>query len=956
MSLPAISLTILRRFDCAQGIIASLRETLVGRVLLLPAELSAAEREEIADLLALFLDLPVHIAARPDDAPRDRLCLIMDPVDHEPERVALSMLLGVRRRIAGKRRLDLPADLSLLKEVIVECIGRHHSGTRLQSVASWAGQIADSPSLALRFASAVIGRHISDPEAPDAVLFAAGLASTVGWLLRGIDIRVAHWVLALALPTKYPELLVSTEAAILGQDAALLRAFEAGVVEGLAEEPDDILDLRRPLRLLGHLDEAPLDIDFAVVARELHACLIPELYGVVERFLSSAPKRLGLVGPDRPRIFVGRADVLKRLSVLLEPANEVRTTVLYGVDGSGRRPVASALCELFAPTLEPIWITFLSGPEAGWIPVANALGLDLRELSYGIEPDRVPRWVRRIHDLLRRRPCLLVVTEVDAIPEEELPGWLPSGPGECAVLVVSKSAQRALQRERDAIAVVLPPLALAQARELLASKAPTSAEAIERGEADGLLRKLDGNVRALVTAGSLLTSKSLAEVEALVVDGEASIRGIVQSAIEALDPEETRLAQALAVCAPAGSLRELPLKISGANEASLERLGDKALVVTTRGKVRLHGLARLEVERELGVEDRSRLEKAHARAAQEIFHFAAAHHDQDAEDGVHDDALFVLVRLTTHCRSGDGSSVSLLVRLAANLREYPRGDHAERLEQVIAGYRAALGVSVNSVTPQARARAQNGLGIALLALPTGDQVENCREAIEAYRAALTVFTREDYPRLWATVQSNLGNALRQLPTGDRVENRRQAIESFHAALTVRTREAYPDEWAGTQVNLGIALATLITGDEKENSRQAVEALRSAAEVRTRESDPHGWARIQRFLGIILTRLATGDRAENLRQAVDACRAALTVHTLEAFPREWARTKSTLGWALTELTTGDRAQNLRDAIDAYRAALNVNTEDAFPHAHASVQRNLDAALRDLDALEPPSIPS
>lgn len=100
----------------------------------------------------------------------------MDPVDHEPERVALSMLLGVRRRVSGKRRLDLPADLSLFKEVIVQCIGRHHSGTRLQSVAGWADQIADSPSLALRFASAVIGRHISDPAASDTVLFAAGLA------------------------------------------------------------------------------------------------------------------------------------------------------------------------------------------------------------------------------------------------------------------------------------------------------------------------------------------------------------------------------------------------------------------------------------------------------------------------------------------------------------------------------------------------------------------------------------------------------------------------------------------------------------------------------------------------------------------------------------------------------------------------------------------------------------
>ncbi len=954
--LPAIRPAILRQFDCAPNITAGLRDALIGRTLSLPAELPAAEREEIVDLLALFLDLPVQIAARPEDAKREHLAVITGVIDHDPERVPLSALLCVRRRVSGARRLDLPAELSLLRDVVVECLGRRYSGARLQSVAAWAGQVSDSPSLALRFASAALGRHISDPEAPDTELFASGLAATIGWLLRGVDVRVAHWTLARALPAKHPERLVSTEAAILGEDAALLRAFEAGLIEALAEEPDDVLDLRRPLHLLGHIDEAPLDVDFALVAKELHGQLVPEVYVVIERHLRSAPKRLGLEGPERPRAFVGRAEVLKRLVALFEPANEVRTTVLYGVDGSGRSAVASALCELFAPSLEPIWITFAGGPEAGWIPVANALGLDLSELSYGVEPERVPRWVRRIHDLLRLRPCLVVVTDVEAIAEDELPGWLPSGPGECAVLVLSKSAQRILQRERDAIALVLRPLAIGQARELLASKAPKMVEAIEGGEADELLHKLDGNPRAIVTVAALLGSKSLAEVETLVGGGEASISGLVRSAVEALDPEETRLAWALAMCAPAGSAKGLPLQIADVNEGVLARLEDKALVVTTQGKVRLHGLARIEVQREIRKEERKTLEEAHARSAARMFMKALGGHEQEAEDQIYDDALFALDQMTERCRSGDSSLVKVLIQLAQRLQEYPRGNHADRLARVIAGCRAALAVKTSDVTPQTQARAQSILGLALKKLPTGSRAENLSGAIEAFRAALTVWTRESYPHEWVTTLNNLGNALRLLPTGDRAENLQLATEAFHFALSVCSREVHPRLWAMTQHNLGIALAALLTKDREEPLRQAIEAFRAASEVTPREAYPYGWALNQSNLGNVLAELPGGDRAENLRQAIDAYQAALTVHTLEAFPRDWARTKSNLGAAISQLPTGDRAQNLRDAIAAHRAALTIYTKAAFPRDHTYVQRRMDDALDALDDLEPQEKPS
>ncbi|MFS8068535.1 MAG: hypothetical protein ACMG6S_19420, partial [Byssovorax sp.] len=875
---------------------------------------------------------------------------ITEAIDQEPERVPLSALLCVRRRVSGTRRLDLPADLSLLRDVVIECLGRRYSGARLQSLAAWAGQVSDSPSLALRFASAALGRHISDPEAPDTELFAAGLAATIGWLLRGVDVRVAHWALARALPAKHPERLVSTEAAILGEDAALLRAFKAGLIEGLVEEPDDTLDLRRPLHLLGHLDEAPLDVDFALVAREMRAELVPEVYVVIERYLRSAPKRLGLEGPERPRAFVGRAEILRRLVALFEPSNEVRTTVLYGVDGSGRSAVASALCELFAPTLEPIWVTFAGGAEAGWIPVANALGLDLRELSYGVEPERAPRWVRRIHDLLRLRPCIVVVTDVESIAEDELPGWLPSGPGECAVLVLSKSAQRPLQRERDAIAIVLRPLAISQARELLASKASGMVEAIERGDGDELLHKLDGNPRAIVTAASLLGLKSLGEVEALVVGGEASISGLVRSAVEALAPEETRLARALAACAPAGSPKELPLRIANVKEGVLARLQDKALVVTTQGKVRLHGLARIEVQRELADEEQARLEEAHAQATEDMFGQALDRHDSESEDQIYDDALFALEQMTERCRNGDGSVGELLIHLAKQLRAYPRGNHADRLGQVIEGCRVALAVETSNITPPTQASAQTLLGIALTQLPTGDRTANISCAIEAFRSALTVWTREAYPQEWSRVMNNLGVALHNTTTVDRAKNVQLAVNSYHACLTVRTRELYPSEWATTQNNLGIAFANLSTGNRDENLHRAIEAFRTASEVQTFDAHPYEWARNQNNLGRALTELSNGDRAENLRRALDAYQAALNIHTLEAFPRDWARTKSNMGETLQQLPNGDRAQNLRDAIAAYRAALTVYTKGAFPHDHAHVQHNMDEALRALEVLD------
>ena len=62
---------------------------------------------------------------------------------------------------------------------------------------------------------------------------------------------------------------------------------------------------------------------------------------------------------------------------------------------------------------------------------------------------------RRVFDALR---VLILVDNVDKIPETSLPRWLPSGRGRCTVLVFSRSSQAPLQQSNDALVLTLAPM------------------------------------------------------------------------------------------------------------------------------------------------------------------------------------------------------------------------------------------------------------------------------------------------------------------------------------------------------------------------------------------------------------------------------------------------------------------------------------------------------------------
>lgn len=971
MNLPAYRLADLRDATAREGLTAGLRALLLSEVLLLPAQLPAFEREAIAELLATCLDLPVRPIASLEALAAlkaekvdlaNHLIVVLAPAPKEPARVPDAVLLAVRAALPGQRRLNLPQEVRSIRNLVLDAIGRSAPSPEIRRLAAWAGPSTDSPEAAIRFIAGALAHLLARPEATPEALYAEGLAAVIAWHLQGLDPRVVQWVLAHAaqpppedtrrlLPE--PRRLVGTEAAILGREAALLRAFEAGLVHLLPDDAKGPLDLRRPLEILGRLDGAPIEVTLLAVARALRPYLDPESALLLDRLTAPPPPPLGIGGPVRRRPLIGRSLDLERLLAAFEPAREIRSAVVYGVEGIGKHHLAAAVSAAIGSRLETIGLSFVSGPAIGWQRIANALRVEVDADPEGraLTPEGIPRWVRRTHDRLRERPFLLVVDSVDEVPEEDLPRWLPSGEGTGAVLVLSRTSQRALQRDHDAITVALRALGHAEAQRLLAAWAPAHAKAIDQGEAEALLRRLDGHPGAIVQAATLLEKMSFAEALAEVGSKADPVRGALETALASLGEKERDVIRALAGCAPEGSPEALPLRMAGVGPEALERLGERAIVRTSGGVVQLLGFVRLVVEGMLG-EDRNKLEFDHATFAAEMLRGAQEDENIGAEDAIYRDSLLALARLRERCLRGEAAVAPVLRRMAISLRSYPRGSPGERLEEVIAAFRVLLTIWTRETTPEDWARTQNSLGIAFCSLPIGDLRENHRKAIEAQRAALTVYTKQRFPQEWARTQDLLGSGLSRSPSPEGEAHLLQAIEAYRSALTVFTQTDFPHDWARVQNNLANSLADLRSDEPAENLQQAIKAYQAAAAILTEETDPHAWAQIQHNLGLALTQLPASDPSENLRQALDAYRAALRVRTKEVFPRDWAQTQCNLAYALATLPSGDRADNLRQVIDAYRAALTVFTEAEYPHHWKGTRAALDASLQAFEALRPP----
>ena len=281
---------------------------------------------------------------------------------------------------------------------------------------------------------------------------------------------------------------------------------------------------------------------------------------------------------------------------------------------------------------------------------------------------------------------------------------------------------------------------------------------------------------------------------------------------------------------------------------------------------------------------------------------------------------------------------------------------AEKLEEAVAAYYAALEEQTRERTPFAWASLQNNLGNALGALGARESgTGRLQEAVNAYHAALEEWTREKAPHQWAGIQHNIGLALWRISERDSgVEKLEEAVASYHAALKEWTRERVPLRWAQIQNNLGNALSTLGTRESGiELLEEAVAAYRAALEERTLERVPLEWAETQNNLGTALRTLGVRESGTaRFVEAIAAYRAALEEGTRERVPLAWAQTQNNLGMALAMLgdrETGGTARFV-EAVAAYSAALEEWPREQFPLQWARAQHNLGDALLNLGARE------
>jgi tetratricopeptide (TPR) repeat protein len=925
--------------------------------------LGRQELEEVVDALTLLLGLPVYIFAEGEGMEEmvgqgsGGILVLPAPLDDPPDPVRNSIVVCVREHTVDDISLGLPPELMLLRDAIIECLTRQLHQTRLSAIPGWVASVADTPATAMRFVDGVQMRHLLEPEADDATLFCAGLAAVVGWMLQPVDASVAQWVLAMAAAPAEPERLVSSEAALLGKNQALRKAFDAGLIYQLPPQEGGSPELRRPLGAISWLGTAPGAPPLAQFVTHLASNVQPAVRQLVTRLARPPVRGLGLSGPLPPSPFVGRADLLERLSTLLEPSDRVRTCVLYGVGGSGRTATASALAYMLEHRLEAVWVHFGEGPEAGWMRVAIALGIDTNR-PRGDKAD-IPSWVQAVHEQLQQGTYLIIVDAIESVPEWELPGWLPRGAGRSAVLVISRTAQHALQRSHEAIAVQMPPLSMDEARQLLLHKAPDLQQEIARGEADRFIERLGRQPGPLVLSASLMGAGGPAAImERLAGSGDGGqgvVPRVVRDVLDSLRGQDRQVLLALAICSPVGSPYELLLRVGGVNEgeeAVVERLADRGLVLRDARTIRLHGLARGGAERMLDEDQEAKrnLVLRHAEVTEDLVVLADETNDATTRADMYSDLVLAVKRTTALCAAGYAAAFESCVDAAVELSRFPFASRAENLHGAIEAFRAALKVRTREEFPESWALAQSNLGSALTQVPTGNRAENLRQAIEAFRAVLMVYTAEEFPQRWAATQVNIGTALADLPIGDRTENLRQATDAFRYALSVYTYADYPENWAAVQNHLGGVLLQLPLGDRTENMRQAIDAFRNALHIFSRDTHPEEWASIQSNLGAALSQIPLGDRAENLRQAILAYRSALSVYSYEYFPEEWAKTQTRLGSALMDLPAGDPQERMRQAIEAFRAALAVYTKTDHPFDWAMTQNRLGSALSELPATD------
>jgi hypothetical protein len=438
----------LRRLAHGDELAHQLTDRLRGSVIEVPAELGRTEFDEVVELCVLFLEL--QFVGEPDANARRRVGLFVhaDTEREWVERIPGSVVIVRRGERAAPRALDVPIALTLLRDLVVDAVGRldERDGV-FGEAARCATEYTDTPATALRLMQGMLDRPQHGDDDAEARL-ARGLAGVIGWLLEGCPRRVARVAAALMLEGALGwRASGRLEAQIDGHDLDLARELAAGVRCGVVEsvgEGEVYLHgvfLRRPL-------QACRDgrVEAAVVHRVAEFLRLRQGIGVEVVPLPTPPRlpREAFAGSGD---FGPESEDAKRARELLEDVRDSLTLILIG---STREVVRVVNRALFSGEYDPAWISFWAGPEAAWTSLAIALDVDgTREPEDGM----VPRWVARVQEILIQDGVVLVVQDAH---EAHDAGWfLPAHQGARQFVITPNPRELPRTLRSEAIQIVL---------------------------------------------------------------------------------------------------------------------------------------------------------------------------------------------------------------------------------------------------------------------------------------------------------------------------------------------------------------------------------------------------------------------------------------------------------------------------------------------------------------------
>jgi hypothetical protein len=914
--LPALSFATLRSWDEDHRVTTAIRARLSGAVLRVPSVLPITEREELVEALGAFCNWRVeHVAER--DSPTDAGRLFL-ATHARGELVGTPGSLWVVPCEPSRdpRSLELDAMWIVLRDAMCGCFAGRFANTRLRAAIAWAADATDSPSTALRFLDGVLRAWLAQRDASDAALFAAGLAAVVEWLLRGVDPIVSQWVVAIALGGD-PALVVGGAAALLGREPAIHRAFDAGLVELYDPNNRPKPDLRRPLEMLSRPDRWPQGTTIELVQKQLEPLVLSDITRVfVRKQRAELVVPLGLVGPKPPGPIVTHAAAIEQACAIFGAESTVRTVVLRGVAGSGKKAVAAHVCARLAPDREAIWVSFANGPRDAWARVGSAMKLEgLRDFEAMVDDGRAtPRWVELVFDELRARRAIVVVEEADTVDEADLRHWIPGGAGRCHVLVQSERAQRWLQQSREAIVIDVGPLDRATARALLAAKAPSRADEIERGAADEVIERLGGHMGALALLGARI-ARSDVPIETLIEEKGDPIPSVGRDAIESLDEGERDVVDALAVCANgAAPIALIEAMVEHAVDArALDKLEQRSMLTVRGSVIELSAIIRVaaDVQQDNGATRRERLAQRHAEAVIALFERTANAAQREA---LVPQLLEALRRLAERLEREE--HLRALDTIAGQLLSVPHKNRQKSVRRVIEACDGALSRSpFLALHDRGRLVFVNRLAEAWLHVDGTESAYARARAITLLRSAVADAERIGDESMVRRLEHALGVALTH---SRRQEDREEAESWLRRALEKTSFVDEPEDWAKTAYNLSAALEA--RGDRPH--QEIVELLRRASEAAKRTNDVDLQQSVQvSLVGELSSRRSTSEQRDEGYSLLNALVADISKHE---HPHQWARVRFVLGSSLL-LPASAPLDRVQQAIDLLLATLEVWTE-------------------------------